>query len=472
MKKTQGAFEMKKFFLDHPRFRTCVIFFLIALFTLSFVQLFARTNFKYDSFSFEMRTAFAFPGGASIAIPPVGELFFHSHLTPWRLIITLDEIDFVKLRQQLNNLPPKQQWLTFFQKEVFKALLTLFTLVVLFGLAGGLAALLILRVSPRAPLFLYGLGASLVLVLLLIGGTALTYDETAIERPQYQGVLASAPWAMNLITMGIDNIEIIGDNLKKISQGLPLLYKQAGQIKAMGEFQSDLAALHVSDIHNNPAALDFIQELVTNFKVDLIIDTGDLTDYGTPLEAKLTQKIAGIKTPYLFIPGNHDSPLIIQRLRQLKQVKILENGIIKIAGLTILGAADPAAGSYNSDTADPAAMEKARASLVATYTALKTKPDLIAVHNLKLAQPLIGKAPLIIHGHDHRYRLSKVAGTIINDAGTTGSAGIRGLTPKGTPYGAAILYWKKEPAGLRLQAIDSIKINGMEGRLVIERHTF
>ena len=113
----------------------------------------------------------------------------------------------------------------------------------------------------------------------------------AVSRPHYQGVLASAPWAMNLITMGVENVAVIGDNLRRISQELPLLYEQAENTKAIGETRSDLTVLHVSDIHNNPAAFDLITQLITNFRVNLVIDTGDLTDYGTVPEARLLARV-------------------------------------------------------------------------------------------------------------------------------------------------------------------------------------
>lgn len=98
---------------------------------------------------------------------------------------------------------------------------------------------------------------------------------------------------------------------------------------------------------------------------------------------------------------------------------------------------------------------------------------MVAVHNLKLAKKLIGQVPLILHGHDHQYRLTAESKHVINDAGTTGAAGLRGLTEEGVPYSATILYWKQNPSGeMILKALDSIKINGAIGKLTIERHTF
>ena len=68
-----------------------------------------------------------------------------------------------------------------------------------------------------------------------------------------------------------------------------------------------LRILHISDIHNNVAAMNFVQELAADFHADAVIDTGDLTDYGLPVEATLSKGLARLPMPYLFVAGNHDS---------------------------------------------------------------------------------------------------------------------------------------------------------------------
>lgn len=455
------------------RLRSALVIVLIIVITLLFIQLFAKSSFNYDSFSFALQVQINPEGGTSLVIPPVGKLFFQTHQIPWQIIITLNEIDFTRLEKHLNSFPPRQEWLTLLQQELRHSMFSLFFLVVFFGVSGGMLVLLAFRVYPNTRRFWLGLSISFLTILCLIGGTVLTFDQQAIERPQYQGVLAAAPWAMNLISMGMDNVEVIGDNLKKISQTLPLLYKQAGQIGTLGNMETDLTMLHVSDIHNNPAAMEFISELITNFQVQLVIDTGDLTDYGTALETEIVAKIEAFKIPYIVVPGNHDSPLIIDYLQNLANVKVLGEKPLTVNGLTIVGMSDPAADVYNSDTPSDAEQQTLGEALAQKITEMEVLPEIVAVHNLKLAKKLIGTVPLILHGHDHQYRLSVQNDTIIVDAGTTGAAGFRGLLKKGVPYSASILYWKKDSQGkLRLSAIDSIKINGSEGKFSLERHTF
>ncbi len=458
---------------QNRRFRLVTLTLLVCFFTLSFIQLFSATSFTVNSLSFKLQNKFSFQGGTMIEVPPIGRLFFQSHKTPWQFIITLDEVDFSGLAKQLNSLPSKQQWLPLLQHQVKSMMMSFFLSVVFYGLLGGTLILLVFRVKPLSRLFLYGILCSVATIFILIGMTIISYQPKEIEHPKYQGVLSAAPWAMNLVTMSLDNIEVIGNNLKKISQGLPVLFKQAEDMKNMGNMQSDIKVLHVSDIHNNPAAFDFISELVSNFKIQFIIDTGDLTDYGTALEANIIERIPGLKVPYVFIPGNHESPLITKRLVHTKNVIVVVKKDLRVYGLTIAGAADPAARIYNSDVA-PAGqyLETAKAFKERIIDSDKL-PDIIAVHNRNLAEDLIGSVPVILHGHNHQYKLSVEKKTVIDNAGTTGSAGIRGFVDKAVPYSASILYWKKGPRNkMILHAVDSIKINGGEGTLTVDRRTF
>jgi 3',5'-cyclic AMP phosphodiesterase CpdA len=175
----------------------------------------------------------------------------------------------------------------------------------------------------------------------------------------------------------------------------------------------------------------------------------------------------------LFIPGNHDSPLIIANLRKLDNVTVLSSGPIRFHGLTINGVADPASSDYNSDVSSLQVMAGIRDAFSQRIFEAESFPDIIAVHNRDLAENLIGSVPLILHGHDHKYLLTVNGRTVMDDAGTTGAAGLRSITKKGVPYSASILYWQKDAAGkLKLQAIDSISIDGAKGKFSLERHAY
>ena len=56
---------------------------------------------------------------------------------------------------------------------------------------------------------------------------------------------------------------------------------------------STIRVLHVSDIHLNPASWKIIASLVEQYKVNVIVDTGDTMDHGTTAENGFLDPIAG-----------------------------------------------------------------------------------------------------------------------------------------------------------------------------------
>ena len=63
--------------------------------------------------------------------------------------------------------------------------------------------------------------------------------------------------------------------------------------------------------------------------------------------------------------------------------------------------------------------------LLAAYQAAPTPPDVVCVHNPRMAEPLRGTARLILCGHLHRVEVETKDGTVVCNAGTTGGAGVR-----------------------------------------------
>jgi hypothetical protein len=76
-----------------------------------------------------------------------------------------------------------------------------------------------------------------------------------------------------------------------------------------------------------------------------------------------------------------------------------------------------------------------------------------------------------MNGHDHRASLQWRQGTLIEDVGTSGAAGLRGLaSDKSPPYTVDLQYWRRDAdKHLRLIAVDTITIDGLSGSLHISR---
>ena len=99
--------------------------------------------------------------------------------------------------------------------------------------------------------------------------------------------------------------------------------------------ESMVRVLHVSDIHNNPAAFDFMDQIINNFNVDFVIDTGDITDYGTFLEDMVIKSYLSCRW-IMFCSGNHDSPKTLELIKTMDNVTILDGEISTVKGIDIL----------------------------------------------------------------------------------------------------------------------------------------
>src|SRR5690606_11456098 len=120
--------------------------------------------------------------------------------------------------------------------------------------------------------------------------------------------------------------------------------------------------------------------------------------------AELIQRISRLERPYLVVPGNHESPLVLERLRQTPNVRLLENELVSVMGLRIFGFADPNAYQDSPRHLTPqqaAALSEAIAQQVQSLPA--DSVDIIAVHNHRAARALpAGLAQAVLFGHDHR----------------------------------------------------------------------
>ena len=162
------------------------------------------------------------------------------------------------------------------------------------------------RVSKKE-MFLMGL-INLLVLLMFFSAAFFSYNTAAFLEAEYQGVLEAAPWVLHVLQEGAGIIENIGIQFAEVVESISFLEKEVERNTLLDNNQDTIKVLHVSDIHNNPAAFDFIRRIVDTFNVELIIDTGDMVDYGTGLELELFSRFFGeINVPYIFIPGNHES---------------------------------------------------------------------------------------------------------------------------------------------------------------------
>jgi predicted phosphodiesterase len=171
-----------------------------------------------------------------------------------------------------------------------------------------------------------------------------------------------------------------------------------------------LRVLLVSDLHaGNQYAL--MRTIVEQEDIDLVVDTGDLVNFGTVAEGEASGMFAGIASlpvPYLFTRGNHDANsatdhAILDRLATVPNVVLLQPDkqdytVVDAGGLRIGGFNDPRwfgdDGKRSKDKQQPA--KKAFEAAFAQEPSL----DLLVSHEPWAVQD-VPRADVLVNGHMH-----------------------------------------------------------------------
>jgi predicted MPP superfamily phosphohydrolase/hypothetical membrane protein len=180
---------------------------------------------------------------------------------------------------------------------------------------------------------------------------------------------------------------------------------------AAGSLESDpaLRVLFVSDIHGgNQYAL--MKTIVQEESIDLVVDSGDLLNFGTVEEGEVAGMFSGIESlgvPYLFVRGNHDATsatdtAVLERMAKVPNVILLQppDGTyreVSAGGITIAGFNDPR-WFGDSGTGTPAKQVPAREAFAAAF-ANRAEPDIIVSHEPWAVQGL--SAGVLLNGHMH-----------------------------------------------------------------------
>jgi predicted phosphodiesterase len=262
------------------------------------------------------------------------------------------------------------------------------------------------------------------------------------------------------------------DELSRVVGGAARVYGSINDFP--GSTSGEIRVLHISDIHDSTQGMEFARELAKSFNVDFVVDTGDITSFGTPAENIITSSIPSFGVPYVFVRGNHDSFGLQEAISRLDNVTVLDGNATTIDGLEIYGRGDPAFTPNKLaalDDAQVAAAQRAEAPTVdAEVAALPRPPDIVAVHDDRMTQGLAGAVRLVISGHFHITKSYVVRGTQYLQVGSTGGAGANVFTEAGgIPLQAQILsFVPGSPPSLI--AYDDIQQSPVTGSLTVTRH--
>jgi predicted phosphodiesterase len=428
---------------------------------------FSQAAFKVADTTVHAKIVPSKHGHTQLSVPPFGELRARTHYLPVGISISIERITMGQMRRLAANGFSQEQLMEEIENDLVGATrrfaLRLLVLAALGGLLAG--SLLPGRNWKRV---LAGGMIGLLAVALPASVIFKSYDVKAWRQPKYSGMLAAAPWLMGELEDKLTDFDAFRVEMRALVRNLHRFYAKVESWQPLKVESGTIKVLHVSDIHNNPAAVDIIGEVIRDFQVDIVIDTGDMTDFGTPLEAELVERIGSLRAPYVFVPGNHDSEVMLAALREQENVTVLEDGVVNLKGLKILGLADPAAYRLTAEPASGKEMSAVSRQAVDLYKGLPREPDIVAVHTIDQGQGLIGRASLLLTGHTHRSTLTTRPGTVVCDAGSAGAAGLRKFdNGRETPYALKLLYFDERTR--TLTAVDSLSLSGTSREFVLER---
>ena len=447
-----------------------VLFVFLGL--ILFINLFSATDFQLLSFMINLQVKLGHSARTSVRLPPVGQLYAPTHWLPIRLNAELRGVDLNLLKTVAfsPNLDSPEM-LEAIKQEALRILLLFFLKVVALGVSGSVFLLFIGGIRQPRQLFLGGVAAALVIVL-LVGVLYATYDISGFEHLEYEGMIEAAPWILGLAWDAVAQVEELGKRVQVLASNLYSALQELENLGPLGLVQADVLVLHVSDIHNNPIAYSFAKQVVDSFPVDFVVDTGDLTDWGTALEMEITGRIEDLKVPYLFVTGNHDSPEVLRKLTSVKNAVLITHEEQVIQELRVAGTGDLVADTYLATPASPRELEAYARELNEVWGKIADKPDIFMVHNHLVAEALEpGLFPLVTYGHTHLWGLYERGATVYSNAGTTGAAGIRGFQGREPlPYSLSLLYFKRDADGkLRLEAVDGVHVTGLGTSFSLQR---
>jgi predicted MPP superfamily phosphohydrolase len=335
------------------------------------------------------------------------------------------------------------------------------------AVGGAVLALLVFR--RRWTLVAVSGGVASLFVLTGLTLAQLTFRPSAFTEPRYSGSLALAPQLIGPVREATDRIGDLRAGLRQIVDGTVRAYTT---LQSVPLAEDAIRVLHVSDIHASVLGMDFAQEVARGFDVDIVVDTGDITSFGTPVEDLIASEIPGFERPYVFVRGSHDSPALQGAIAAQSNAVVLDGRSETIEGLTLYGLGHPeftpARGVLVDDEAFAEAARSSGAVIGSALDGADDRFDVVAVHDDRMAEAVAGRVPLVISGHFHETAATVRNGTLFLRIGTTGGSGAGIFRDLGVPFSAEVLYFSRDTQP-ELVAYDVIEQLPESGSLTVQR---
>ena len=412
-------------------------------------------------------------GGASVAVPPLGALSVDVYDGPLHLDVALQRVDQERARALATDPVRLAGVVDQVSADLRTAIVRLAWTTAGWAIAG--AALTSLVVIRRRWEPLIAAGVTTAVLLATAGVGAATWRPQALSQPTYTGLLVNATSLIGSAEDIAARFDAYRASLEDLVGNVGTLYAALSALPAPGAGGETVALLHISDLHLNPAGFDLVRQVVEQFKVDGVLDTGDITDWGSEPENRLITSVGTLGVPYVYIRGNHDSATTASLIAAQPNTTVLDGSAVTVAGIEIAGIPDPRFTpdkSTGDDDAGDDVLAQSGEGLARFIGELPGPPAVTMVHDPKQAGPLDGLVPLVLAGHTHERKVSQLDdGTLLMVQGSTGGAGLRGLQGEyPEPLTCTVLYL--DPDTGRLQTYDEITLGGLgETEVTIQRRT-
>ena len=411
-----------------------------------------------------------------LLLPPVGEVAFDSHTAPVRIEARIKSVDVEKAEAlfyadsgfaELQERAPETIAAAAAKNAALNALFA--------AVGAGLAVGLTFRRVRRA---LLAGGSAVAVVGASVAATSVTFSPESLSQPKFEGLLSQAAYIADLGEGKAIDYSNYRDTLAEFVGQVSALYIAADSLPVGLDQDNLITVLHVSDIHDNPQAYDVIEQLHTQFAIDVVIDTGDIVSWGTPLENELLHRIGTLDVPYVYISGNHDGAAAAATIEAQPNTTVLDNEVAEVAGLRIAGIGDPrfaadddsdAGGWREGDKAVRDAIFQLGDTVEAYDAAHPEEPvDIALIHDPTQPEGLLGRTPLVLSGHMHTSNVEldrEGSGTDWFTVGSTGGAlasgGVQPVLQGDDPLDltARMLYFDQDTR--RLVAYDDIVMGGL-----------
>ncbi|MQA25913.1 MAG: metallophosphoesterase [Micromonosporaceae bacterium] len=432
-----------------------------------------RVEHPVGPFRAEFSISPSLTGQTEVVIPPLGSLILDSHDAPATLTVRLQELDPKRARRLVSDPDAISRASQSAVDDVESGLLKLAATGVGSALLGALilSALVYRRDARRIA------GAGVVAIGLVAGTAGLAYTTVnlkSIEEPRYEGLLVNVPAVVGDARRIADRYEEYQALLQHLVTNVGKLYTTVADLQVYEPDENSIRVLHVADLHLNPSAFRVISSVAEQFNVDVIVDAGDFTDWGSEREGVLyADGIGKLEQPYVYVRGNHDSEETAKAIAAQKNAIVLDNNVGTVAGLTFAGIGDPrfTPDKRRNDAYTNAGLRLHTNQLVETIQAQRKPVDVGVMHDPVAADVLDGVVPVVLAGHTHKRKVKRLdGGSLMMVQGSTGGAGLRGLEQdEPQPLELSVLYFDRETRAL--QAYDDIAVGGA-GRteVTLERH--